>query len=81
MYVCMYVCMYVFMYVCMYVCMFVCVYVRIFLIDINSMPHYIVILRALHNYLSFVLQYLLQLIITKTIDEIHYNFYKNIFDV
>ena len=49
-------------------------------IDINSMPHYIVILHALHN-LSFNFTITFTFNNPKTIVEIHYNFDNNIFDV
>ena len=52
----------------------------IFLIDINSMPHYIVILHALHN-LSFSFTITFTFNNHKTLVEIHYNFDNNIFDV
>jgi len=47
---CVYVCVLVF--VCVYICMYVCMYVCFLFLDINSMPHYMVIINALRN-LSF----------------------------
>jgi hypothetical protein len=43
------------------------------------MPHYIVILHALHNYLSFSFTISFTVNNHKTINEIHCNFYNNIF--
>jgi len=61
-----------------YVC--VCVYyVCILFIDINSMPHYIAILHALHI-LSFSFTITFTFNNNKTIVEIHYKA-SNIFDV
>jgi len=51
-----------------------------FLIDINSVPHYKVILHALH-YLGFSFSITFTFNINKTIVEIHYNVNNNIFDV
>ena len=51
-----------------------------YFIDINSMPHHIVILHALHN-LSFSFTITFTFNNHKTIVQIHYNFNKNIFDV
>ena len=51
-----------------------------FYIYINNMPHYIVILHALHN-LSFSFTITFTFNNHKTIVEIHYSFNNNIFDV
>jgi len=56
------------------------IHTALFLIDINSTPHYIVILHALHN-LSFSFTINFTFNNHKTIVELHYNFNKNIFDV
>ena len=51
-----------------------------FLIDINSMPHYRVMLHALHNSsFSFTITFTFNN--QETIVEIHYNVDNNIFDV
>ena len=42
-----------------------------FFIGINSMPHYMVILHALHNYLSFSFTVSFRVNYHKTIDKIH----------
>jgi len=54
MYVCVYVCVCMYVCVCLCMCMYVCmhVYMYVFLNDINSMPHYTVIMHAL-DYLNF----------------------------
>ena len=49
-----------------------------FFIDINSMPHYTVILHALHN-LSFSFTITFTFNNHKTIVDIHYNYDNNIF--
>ena len=52
----------------------------IFIIDINSMPHYTAILHALHN-LSFSFTITFTLNNNKTIVVTHYNIDNNIIDV
>ena len=55
-YVCMYVCMYVCVYVCMYVCIHACIHVCIFLVFIDNMFHYKVILHV-SSFLILLLVY------------------------
>ena len=47
-------------------------------IDINSMPHYMVMLHALHKYLSCSFTVSFAVNYHKSIDKIYENFYNNV---